>query len=256
MKKKRAWAGFLFLLISLFSGKIYAEEIQTVTLTENDKIIYEQPEDKLKEAFMDMAPGDTRTIDIRLQNDNNYTAAFFLSEKTVDAFEEANKSSGGAYEFTVSIGENEKSAVDILNTVAGGYTKDLKASTEGLLEITQLNDFKYLTKLAKGESTNLYLTLTLDGEGMDSTKDVDYSKATGALELCFCAYYEENGKTVIITENDTDIVKTNVTEKINFLPQSVKTGDRLSVALISVLAVSGIGSIWFALRKRREEGRK
>lgn len=252
MKKKRLWAGLLFLLISLFSGEIYAKEVQTVTLTEDDKLIYEQKAEDLQKAFTDMAPGDTRTIAIKLQNKNSHAADFFLSESTIDAFEEVNKSSGAAYEFTVSIGAEKDNAEVILNTVAGGYTDELKASTEGLFEIRELKDYRHIAKLEKGGSTNLYLTLTLDGEGMDSTDLVDYSNATGALELNFKASYSDDGQTVVVTnQQPKDIVKTNIINQIAALPQSVKTGDTLPVTVIGAFAVCGAGMIWFAARKRR-----
>ena len=87
---------------------------------------------------------------------------------------------------------------------------------------------------------------------MDSTKQVDYSNATGALELNFKASYSDDGQTVVVTnQQPKDIVKTNIINQIAALPQSVKTGDTLPVTVIGAFAVCGAGMIWFAARKRR-----
>ena len=61
---------------------------------------------ELAGAFDGMAPGDSRTVVIKIENQNSHKASFFISQKTTDALEEAGKASGGAYEFQVEIGND------------------------------------------------------------------------------------------------------------------------------------------------------
>ena len=61
----------------------------------------------------------------------------------------------------------------MLDADAGGYAENV-ASAEGLAEITELNEYRYMTALDPGESADVYVTLTLDGEGMDSADGIDY----------------------------------------------------------------------------------
>lgn len=62
--------------------------------------------------------------------------------------EEAGKASGGAYEFQVEIG-NDTGRISLLDADAGGYAENV-ASAEGLAEITELNEYRYMTALDPG----------------------------------------------------------------------------------------------------------
>ena len=177
MKIKNIAAGLLLVLICGVSSVASAAEVQTVQLTKDNQLVYAKDNAELVKAFEGMAPGDSRTAVIKIENNNAHKASFFLSQKTTDALEEAGKASGGAYEFRVEIGD-DTNKTSLLDASAGGYAGNV-ASIEGLAEITELNEYRYVTELACGQSTNVYVTLTLDGEGMDSANGIDYSKATG-----------------------------------------------------------------------------
>ena len=84
---------------------------------------------ELAGAFDGMAPGDSRTVVIKIENQNSHKASFFISQKTTDALEEAGKASGGAYEFQVEIG-NDTNRTSLLDADAGGYAENV-ASAEG-----------------------------------------------------------------------------------------------------------------------------
>ena len=182
MKIKNMAAVLLLILTCGFSSVVSAAEIQTVQLTEENQLVYTKDKTELAGAFDGMAPGDSRTVVIKIENQNSHKASFFISQKTTDALEEAGKASGGAYEFQVEIG-NDTGRISLLDADAGGYAENV-ASAEGLAEITELNEYRYMTALNPGESADVYVTLTLDGEGMDSANGIDYSRAAGAMELC------------------------------------------------------------------------
>lgn len=235
-----------------------AEADKTVTLTNKNEIVYSDGSD-IANAFQGMAPGDTRTVTIRVQNDNSHRASFFISQETAKALEETNKSSGGAYSYDLKVGTaNDSSAVSLLDAVAGGYDASLQADESGLSEITELEDFQYLAELGKGEYTNLYLTLSIDGEGFDSNGQADYQSATGQLVFNFRAYYEDKAPVVItqtVTEYGEKTIVTQIVDKIVPLANGVKTGDPVSVALLAGILVAGVLIVAVALKKRKAESR-
>ena len=222
MKIKNMAAVLLLIWTCGFSSVVSAAEIQTVQLTEENQLVYTKDKTELAGAFDGMAPGDSRTVVIKIENQNSHKASFFISQKTTDALEEAGKASGGAYEFQVEIG-NDTGRISLLD--AGGYAENV-ASAEGLAEITELNEYRYMTALDPGESADVYVTLTLDAEGMDSADGIDYSRAAGAMEFEFRAYYADDRKPVVITNYVTEYGEDNVVTKVvkKVIPKTCSTG--------------------------------
>jgi len=266
MKIKNIAAGLLLVLICGVSSVASAAEVQTVQLTKDNQLVYAKDNAELVKAFEGMAPGDSRTAVIKIENNNAHKASFFLSQKTTDALEEAGKSSGGAYEFRVEIGD-DTNKTSLLDASAGGYAGNV-ASIEGLAEITELNEYRYVTELACGQSTNVYVTLTLDGEGMDSANGIDYSKATGAMQFEFRAYYAddrapvvvtnyvtEQGKDTVLTKVVNKVIPKTITEQLVPLAHAVKTGDTLTVTIFTGVLIAGVVVVGIAMKKRKVEHR-
>lgn len=235
-------------------------KVQTVTLTADDRLIYGDDSKALQTAFAGMAPGDERTVAIELGNENTHTAYFYVAQKTLDALEEAGKAYGGAYDYALSAGKNLAESTGIFRKSAGGYEKNLIPDTEGLFAVTELENYKYATELAPGEHTNLYLTLVLDGEGMDSARGIDYSDTDGELQIAFGAYYEDGDKTVTVIERkDTSSVITPVvtkaSESVTQILEAVKTGDRTTYGVVLACLAAGGGCVIIGL-KRRKEGQR
>lgn len=242
MKKKIFGIAALFGML-LGSVNVGAAETPAVVLTAQDEITYENCIDnRFGDTFEGMAPGDERTQTIRIVNENSHAAAFFLSQETVEALEEANEAAGGAYTLKISVGESEDTAESLLDIMAGGYTDADSASTEGLAEITELQDYTYLVQLASGKSTNLYLTLSLNGEGMDSTTNADYTNAAAKLQFQFRAYYKEEGTPTVITE-----IKEEKVPLFSF----VKTGDATNLMLFAGILLAGVVVLVVASKRRK-----
>ena len=140
------------------------------------------------------------------------------------------------------------------------------ASAEGLAEITELNEYRYMTALDPGESADVYVTLTLDGEGMDSADGIDYSHTAGAMEFEFRAYYADDRKPVVVTNYVTEhgednvvtkivkkVIPKTVTEQLVPLANGVRTGDPLTVTVSAGVLVAGIVIVGIAVKKRKVE---
>ena len=253
MKIKNIAAVLLLIWTCGSSSVVSAAEIHTVQLTEENQLVYTKDKAELAGAFDGMAPGDSRTVVIKIENQNSHKASFFISQKTTDALEEAGKASGGAYEFQVEIG-NDTGRISLLDADAG------------LAEITELNEYRYMTALDPGESADVYVTLTLDGEGMDSADGIDYSRAAGAMEFEFRAYYADDRKPVVITNYVTEygednvvtkvvkkVIPKTVTEQLVPLANGVRTGDPLTVTVSAGVLVAGIVIVSIAVKKRKVE---
>jgi hypothetical protein len=139
--------------------------------------------------------------------------------------------------------------------------------------VTELKDYQYLDKLNTGESTNIYLTLSLDGESFDSA----YANAAGEIEFQFRAYYEDNNTTpVVVTEyknekgqttyvrrtnnittqsGTTSTGATTIADALVPLAAAVKTGDATPIAAVFVVFMAGVVLLILASRKKGAAGR-
>lgn len=243
-----------------FTTVVAAQEAdKTVVLTQEDKIEYTDEQTDISNAFQGMAPGDTKTVTIRVQNENSHTASFFISQETLSYLEEKETASGGAYSYDLKVGTEMASAVSLLDTVAGGYDSSLAADDQGINNITELEDYQYFAELGTGEYTNVYLTLTIDGEGFDSTDQVNYENAVGELEFNFRAYYKDRDPIIItetITEKEPDTIVEKVVDQVVKLAQEVKTGDSMEkLVVFGGILVMGMLIVVIALKKRKAESR-
>lgn len=243
-----------YILISV--SVVMAADNAAVTLTKDNKIEYTSYEKQengsyyLGNAFENMAPGDEKQQAIQLINMNKNDVTFYLSEKTIQSLEQINSASGGAYKLELKVGKTPENAIPLLDAIAGGYGQDDKARTAGLSDVTELKDYTYLTNLKSGEKTNIYLTLQLDGEGMDHTKNVDYTSSIAKLGFDFRAYYKDtNGSTVVIPVKKDS----TVTKIVDQVVSLAKTGDNTELGFtFAVVVVSGgIALVMFKIRKRK-----
>ncbi|WP_022748318.1 hypothetical protein [Lachnobacterium bovis] len=250
-------------VVSIFGNStVFAANLPKVVFNANKTFTYEgnikqsgKSVTLIGDEFEGIAPGETKTQVIELENKSDNVMDFYLSEETIDKFEEANKSSGGAYEYDISVGKTKEGAKSLLNAVAGGYENaESNGSSEGLAEINDLKDFTYLAQLGKNEKTNIYLTLTIEGEGNDSTAVVNYANATAQLKFNFRAYDVEHEivygpDTVSPSTSSTSGVRTTISN----LTRRVKTSDVAVLSLVIIL-VAGIALAGFALIKNNRKG--
>ncbi|MBQ1802299.1 hypothetical protein [Lachnobacterium bovis] len=250
-------------VVSIFGNStVFAANLPKVVFNANKQFVYEGNIKKignsvtlLGDEFEGIAPGDTRTQVIELENKSDNLMDFYLAEETIDKLEEANKSSGGAYVYDISVGKNKDSAKSLLNAVAGGYENaNSNGSSEGLAEISDLKDYTYVAQLAKNESTNIYLTLTIEGEGNDSTTVVDYSNATAQLKFNFRAY-DVNHEIVYGPDTVSTSTSPLSTAKntLSSFTRKVKTND-VAIASLVLAMIAGIALAGFAIIKKNRKG--
>ena len=81
MKIKNIAAVLLLIWTCGFSSVVSAAEIQTVQLTEENQLVYTKDKTELAGAFDGMAPGDSRTVVIKIENQNSHKASFLFRRR-------------------------------------------------------------------------------------------------------------------------------------------------------------------------------
>lgn len=250
--KKLGFLGAVVAAAMSMTTNVMAAQQASVVFGANEEIRYEGAATKseigweLGEIFKGIAPGETRTEVIELKNENENEISFYMTQDTIQALEETNQAAGGAYHVQVLVGENEQDAVSLLNAIAGGY-KGNEASAKGLSEVDGLEDYTFLTTLEQDGHTNLYLTIALDGEGMDSNSYADYTASTAGIEMNFEVAYGADTKEPHVIHK----TRTEVENVVTPLASSVKTGDETQFALYIGIFVLGIAIVVVSIGKKR-----
>lgn len=187
-------------------------------------------------AFEGMAAGETAVETINVRNESDEAVNLYISQNTLQTLEESKETDGAAYEFNLCVGETFANAVSLLEKPAGGYDGDSTASAAGLSEIDELEDYTFFTNLEPGESTNLYMTIFLNGE----RNDIDYSNAIGKLELSFKCDTRNNQRAFA-----------NVVKRIPVI-KYVKTGDKNMILLYGVIFLAGVGVITLTVARKHK----
>ena len=181
-----------------------------------------------------------------------------MSAEVVEALESNTAAARGAgYEIKLTAGSTV-----LYDSTVGGYGagNEEAASTTGIKSMNSaLEDYILIATLENGESTNVVLSITFDGEAMDNTSAIDYSWAEGQLAFDFKAGYEDpTGTTTVYKtvtkKGDTKFV-TNLVEIFEeAVPLSaVATGDTAMIGIGVVVLLAGIVLVVAGKRKKAEE---
>lgn len=254
MRKRIRIAGMI-LIMSIFSMQVFAEEkMPTVEFTEQNELVYQNAVNEsegivdLGSAFNHMAPGETKSLTIKLVNRNSHKTNFYMHTEALQTLEEKREAMGGVYYVALQLGDKE-----IYHSEVGGTKVTNEAyqkSREGLLELNKgaLQKQIFLKTLAKDESENLTVTIGLEGETMRNS----YQLAEGRMGITFAVTYETPSTNV---EEETEIIKGPMQEKIlqriTELTKVVKTGDGTPIfGTVLVLCIGVI--LLFATRGKKQ----
>lgn len=184
------------------------------------------------EGFTGMQPGESRDITITLRNDDYNEMKFYMSADILDNIAE----------------KGNQEAVYVMNIAKDGNTffETIVGNEENAAgkEYLDENNNILLSTLAKGEQTEVTISLTLDGDSAGN----DYMNESGNIQLIFSAATPEEPETIIET------VKKYVTGSgsSTYKAGKVKTGDESPVFVFGLLAVfsAAVIGIMYFRRKR------
>lgn len=253
-------AAITSLLLSM-STAVFAAGTLMVTFDGSSEMKYEGAE-QFAENFSDMYPGESRTQEIIICNQDDREAEFFLQSQVLQAFEESVEASGAAYNISLKLSAQEDSYV-----IYGGTEEDESAriggDEEGLKNLNgSLGDGEwiYLTELAPGEEAVLEMMVALDGESNTN----DYMEAIGTFEFVFGAEYPEEAPKAepqIIphyVKGDPTYVTKEVkgADTVTRVIQRVKTGDTAPILAFAAAAGAALAVILVLVAAGRKKDRK
>ena len=183
----------------------------------------------IQDAINEMQPGDTVTLEVILKNASSEETDWYMSNKTLESFEDSSKAAGGAYTYVLTYaGSSGVTELYNSDTVGGDDT----TAGVGLHEATNAleDEMFYLDTLKQGVSAKVILKVTLDGE----TQRNNYQSTQAQLQLDFGVEPKETKK----------VVKTGDT--FNFVPYVVVIG-------VAGMAILGLAT-WRVFRLRKVQG--
>jgi hypothetical protein len=245
--KRKAWllAAAVCLTLNYGMTAMAADPADlTVSYTAGEEMSYGDSKG-LTDAFNGMAPGETRTATIKLENDSDHAADFLISQETIKALEDDSKASGGAYEYDLTYKDQNGKEVSLMTDIAGGADS---GDNKGLKEIDELKDYTMISRIEKGKSTDVYLKLKLDGEGTDNT----YQATNGVMNFNFMASYVDDAGKIITVKTPVNkklppVVVQGATDEI--VP--VQTSDSNIIWIGLGILAAGVVLIVIGTRKRK-----
>ncbi|MEG1431387.1 LPXTG cell wall anchor domain-containing protein [Eubacterium sp.] len=215
-------------------GTVLAEGGQVITFKgEAEKFVQSVDGNLSTEGFMDLQPGEERTLNLILKNDGAREMSFYMSAEILDNIAEKTADSQAVYDFSIA-----KNGTTFFSTVIGGGSAYNQSVGREYLQ--EDNDI-LMDTLAVGAQDRITVAIKLDGQSAENS----YMDKTGKIQLVFSAGYP-------VTPGQS-IIKT-VTQYITGERSIVNTG----VGGVSMAAIIGVVLIILAVvlivkRRRREE---
>ncbi|SDY04598.1 LPXTG cell wall anchor domain-containing protein [Eubacterium barkeri] len=222
----------VFLLATM--GTVLAEGGQVITFKgEAEKFVQSVDGNLSTEGFMDLQPGEERTLNLILKNDGAREMSFYMSAEILDNIAEKTADSQAVYDFSIA-----KNGTTFFSTVIGGGSAYNQSVGREYLQ--EDNDI-LMDTLAVGAQDRVTVAIKLDGQSAENS----YMDKTGKIQLVFSAGYP-------VTPGQS-MIKT-VTQYITGERSIVNTG----VGGVSMAAIIGVVLIILAVvlivkRRRREE---
>ena len=230
----------------------------TVTFNEkaeaDNKLIDNFTADDWADEVRMLQPGDDITFTVKQIHEHATAADWYMSNEVLKSLEEGSQS-GSAYGYVLTYTKSDGQVVTLFDSATVGGTD----SNDGLKEATDaLDEYFYLDTLKKGETSQVDLVVTLDGE----TEGNAYFDTLAQLKMKFAVELNEepdtpgnppNPSTPPPTTTQTPPPSTTTSTR----PGPVQTGDNTNlfpfyVAMTASGAVLlGIG-IWSLRRRRRD----
>lgn len=256
MKKKLIALGLMVAVTFSSINVTYADDSKNISTVKADRDGKLVTENVSLDAFVGIAPGDSKVEKISIKNESDDLYDFYILQETVKALEETNNAAGGAYKFDIRVGEDYDSSKSLLSKEVGGYDADGAASAEGLSEVNELDGYTFLTELEGSESTYLFIALEVIGEGnnnystvssnVDGSNGLGYTNALGQLKLSFKVESPSH------QGEKTKKVVTKTVDKVKTVKKYVKTGDSVKLFVFAGVLLVGVALLIFSLKKSKK----
>lgn len=261
MKKKTAG---IFLTVLLLLGTAFPAKAETYTggsgwavvFTADNRMESTFSTGDLTDAVYGMQPGDTVLLSLELENRNQTTTDWYMTNEVLQSLEDQSKNArGGAYSYRLvyTAADGQTATVVYDSDTVGGETTSRSAAVGLHGATSSLEDYFYLDTLSQGQKGIITLEVGLDGE----TQDNGYQNTLADLQMNFAVELREEAERTDNPDGTQEEDSKSATGKGNV----VKTGDDSQPLLWIILSlVSGTVLVAFAIygwknRKREEDAR-
>ena len=241
----------------------------SVQFTADKKMVSNFKTQDLDDVITGLQPGDDAKISLKLQNNNEQSTDWYMTNKVLYSLEDRSANSataGGAYTYILTYTNPEGEVTTLFNsdTVGGD---DITPGREGLREASSaLEDYFFLDDLSTGEAGRIDLTVALDGE----TQGNDYQDTLADLQMNFAVELNRETPTTTVPETTAPPDETTpsrtptpTTTPPRRPPEVVRTGDDTNLTPYYILGgISGALLLclgfWslFARKKENDPGKE
>ena len=208
-------------VLALSMTTIHAADTNVSFDGDAEDFIFLDGSQDLFDNFKNIMPGEVRTQNIVLKNDDHRELRFYLSADVLDSLD-TDTSGLSVYNITIT-NEGEE--------FYNGTLDDLAALSSG-----RMSEDTLLASLQKGETTTVTMTLEVNGDSMDNT----YQNREGLIKFNFSVEELDDQSTIV--------------EVVRNVYESIKTGDATVIApLLGLVAVSGFAVIFLLKKKKHKE---
>jgi hypothetical protein len=243
MKEVREMNKFLCMILAaafclLMPVTIFADtltnENENWTVTYNSKGLSTNFKgDVVSSTVKDAMPGDTIKYVVSTQNSKSGSTDWYLSNSVLQSLEDKSDASDGAYSYTLSYISSDGTTSLYDSTVGGD-------NSNGLMDVnsTTNNNYFYLGRLSNGQSGQVVLEITLDG----NTQANDYMNTIADLQMNF-AVEEVVNSVVTLNNTVTQTVPGNIVRLQNPAANTdVLTGPKTGDTILPMI-LSGLGMV-------------
>lgn len=213
-----------------------------VTYTSGGDMAENYPASGFADNIRGLQPGDDITFTMTLNQENATASDWYMKSEVIKSLE-SGSASGSVYGYLLTFTDASGQSTTLYDSAAVGGDE-----TKGLEEVqigTADEKYVYLTNLSQGQSGQVTLKVTLDGE----TEGNAYFNTLAQLKMAFAVDpVGDNG-----TTNRTRGADTNPNRSV------VKTGDDTNLFPFYVVMVAsgallvGLGALTIRQRKKNEE---
>jgi hypothetical protein len=215
--------------------------------------------ENIAESMSNMQGGDTVTFNVAMKNADSNSTNWYMANEVLATLENSKSANSAAYTYTLTYtNPSGKDTVLFTSDRVGGEKST--GVNNGLKEATEsLSGFFYLDTLSAGQSADVTLKVTLNGETVGNA----YQDTMAKIQMKFGV---EKVKKVTARNSLTTTETNNTTTVTTLTPGSqattlkpIQTGDHSAILLWSLLAMgSGILilfiAIWRFKKERSERG--
>lgn len=192
---------------------------------------------KIDEQLNRVEPGDSIELTIKLVNNYNGQADWYMKNEVLETLEATDDIAGAGYDYTLIYTDKDGQATTLFSSRKfGGDGRYNGVGLKGAT--TTLDDYFYLDRMGNGDDGTITLNVKLDGPG---TRNV-YQNTLARLQMDFA--------TELVSEGNGD---GNANTSTNGRG-TVRTGDQSKILLYTVLTLAaGLVLLVIAVKRLREE---